>query len=51
VRQYFALNTRSRTGKINAYGDHQDHRTLYHPLNEAPTTWAPDTVEIETVEA
>jgi hypothetical protein len=51
VRQYFALNTRSRTGEINAYADHQDHRTLYQPLNEKPWHWAPDTVEIETVEA
>ncbi len=50
VSQYFALNTRSRTGEINAYGDHQDHRTLYQPLNEKPWHWAPDTVEIETVE-
>ena len=50
VSQYFALNTRSRTGEINAYGDHQDHRTLYQPLNEEPWHWAPDTVEIETVE-
>jgi hypothetical protein len=51
VRQYFALNTRSRTGEINAYADHLDHRTLYQPLNEKPWHWAPDTVEIETVEA
>jgi hypothetical protein len=51
VRQYFALNTRCRPGEINAYGDHQDHRTLYQPLNEKPSHWAPDTVEIETVEA
>ena len=50
VRQYFALNTRSRTGEINAYGDHQDHRTLYHPLNEKPWHWAPDTVEVEVLE-
>jgi hypothetical protein len=50
VRQYFALNT-GRAGKVCAYADHQDRRTLYHPLNEAPATWAPDTVEIETVEA
>lgn len=50
VRQYFALNTRSRTGDINAYGDHQDHRTLYQPLNEKPWHWAPDTVEVEVLE-
>jgi hypothetical protein len=50
VRQYFALNTGSRAGGINAYADHLDHRTLYHPLNEKPWHWAPDTVEIETVE-
>jgi hypothetical protein len=50
VRQYFALNT-GRAGKVCAYAGHLDHRTLYHPLNEAPATWAPDTVEIETVEA
>lgn len=50
VRQYFALNTRSRTGEINAYGAHLDHRTLYHPLNEKPWHWAPDTVEVEVLE-
>lgn len=50
VRQYFALNTRSRTNEINAYGDHLDHRTLYQPLNDNPITWAPDTVEVEVLE-
>ena len=50
VRQYFALNT-GRAGKVYAYADHLDHRTLYQPLNEKPWHWAPDTVEIETVDA
>jgi hypothetical protein len=50
VRQYFALNTRSRTGEINAYGQHLDHQTLYQPLNEKPWHWAPDTVAIEALE-
>ena len=50
VRQYFALNTRSRPGEINAYGAHLDHLKLFQPLNQAPTTWAPDTVEIEELE-
>ena len=50
VRQYFALITCHRTGKICAYANHLDHQALYHPLNEKPWHWAPDTVEIETVE-
>ena len=50
VRQYYALNTRSRTGEINAYGAHLDHRTLFQPLNEKPWHWAPDTVEVEVLE-
>ena len=50
VRQYFALNTRSRHGEVNAYGAHLNHMTLFQPLNGAPTTWAPDTVEIEDLE-
>lgn len=50
VRQYYALNTRSRTGEINAYGAHLDHMTLFQPLNEKPWHWAPDTVEVEVLE-
>tara|TARA_R110000868_G_scaffold85716_1_gene240943 strand:+ start:3981 stop:4298 length:318 start_codon:yes stop_codon:yes gene_type:complete len=50
VRQYYALNTRSRTGEINAYGAHLNHITLFQPLNEEPCHWAPDTVEIEVLE-
>jgi hypothetical protein len=50
VRQYYALNTRSRTGEINAYGAHLDHLALFQPLNDNPTTWAPDTVEVEVLE-
>jgi hypothetical protein len=50
VRQYFAQNTRGCKGEINAYANHLDHQTLYQPLNEKPWRWAPDTVEIETVE-
>lgn len=50
VRQYYALNIRSRTGEINAYGAHLDHITLFQPLNEKPWHWAPDTVEVEVLE-
>ena len=50
VRQYYALNTRSRTGEINAYGAHLDHMALFQPLNEKPWHWAPDTVEVEVLE-
>lgn len=50
VRQYYALNTLSRTGEVNAYGAHLDHMTLFQPLNEKPWHWAPDTVEIEVIE-
>jgi hypothetical protein len=50
VRKYYALNTRSRTGEINAYGAHLDHLALFQPLNEKPWHWAPDTVEVEVLE-
>lgn len=50
VRQYYALNTRNRTGAINAYGAHLDHMALFQPLNAKPWHWAPDTVEVEVLE-
>jgi hypothetical protein len=50
VRQYFALNS-ERASNGNNYGAHINHLALFQPLNTAHATWAPDTVEIETVEA
>lgn len=50
IRQYFYLNTGNKPGAPHAYAGHLDHRTLYEPLPDTPAAWAPDTVEIETVE-
>ena len=50
VRAYFALNCTARQG-INAYDDSQDHAAMYACANmDSVPTWAPDTVEIETIE-
>ena len=48
IRQYYGLNSAS---KIAAYPRHEtDWLSLYEPLPDTPAAWAPDTVEIETVE-
>lgn len=48
IRGYFALNSQRR--KLPAYSDHVNHLALYAPLPDTPAAWAPDTVEIETIE-
>jgi hypothetical protein len=48
VNQYFGLNSHI---KIAAYPRYETNwLSLYAPLPDTPAAWAPDTVEIETVE-